>query len=121
MGPSYATPLALERAGLSLRDIDLVEMHEAFAAQVLCNKEAFVSKKFAEEKLGLHNPIGEIDDSKLNVNGGSIALGHPFAATGARLVMTSLRELKRRKGRYGLVTACAAGGLGAAAVLEVEP
>jgi len=95
-------------------------MHEAFAAQVLCNKEAFASKKFAEEKLGRKEPIGEIDDAKFNVHGGSISIGHPFAATGARLVTTALRELKRRKGRYGLVTACAAGGLGAAAVLEVE-
>ncbi len=120
MGPSYATPLALESAGLTLRDIDLIDMHEAFAAQVLCNKEAFASKKFAEEKLGRSNAIGEIDDDKFNVHGGSIAIGHPFAATGARLVMNALRELKRRKGRYGLVTACAAGGLGAAAILEVE-
>jgi acetyl-CoA acyltransferase len=120
MGPSYATPLALDKAGLSLRDMDLIDMHEAFAAQVLCNKEAFASKKFAEEKLGRKEPIGEIDDAKFNVHGGSISIGHPFAATGARLVTTALRELKRRKGRYGLVTACAAGGLGAAAVLEVE-
>lgn len=120
MGPSYATPLALDYAGLTLREIDLIDMHEAFAAQVLCNKEAFASKKFAEEKLGRTEPIGEIDDTKFNVHGGSIAIGHPFAATGARLVMNVLRELKRRKGRYGLVTACAAGGIGAAAVLEVE-
>lgn len=120
MGPSYATPLALYRAGLSLRDMDLIEMHEAFAAQVLCNKEAFASKKFAEENLGARDAIGEIDDAKFNVHGGSISIGHPFAATGARLVTTTLHELKRRKGRYGLVTACAAGGLGAAAVLEVE-
>jgi acetyl-CoA acyltransferase len=120
MGPSYATPLALDRAGLSLKDMDLVDMHEAFAAQVLCNKNAFASKKFAEDKLGRSEAIGEIDDAKFNVHGGSIAVGHPFAATGARLVTTTLRELKRRNGRYGLVTACAAGGLGAAAVLEVE-
>jgi acetyl-CoA acyltransferase len=120
MGPSYATPIALDNAGLTLRDIDLIDMHEAFASQVLCNKEAFASKKFAEEKLGRNEPIGEIDEAKFNVHGGSIAIGHPFAATGARLVMNALRELKRRKGHYGLVTACAAGGLGAAAVLEVE-
>jgi acetyl-CoA acyltransferase len=120
MGPSYATPLALDYAGLTLREIDLMDMHEAFAAQVLCNKDAFASKKFAEEKLGRTEPIGEIDDAKFNVHGGSIAIGHPFAATGARLVMNTLRELKRRKGRYGLVTACAAGGIGAAAVLEVD-
>jgi acetyl-CoA acyltransferase len=119
MGPSYATPLALDNAGLELKDMDLVDMHEAFAVQVLCNKNAFASKKFAEDKLGRSEAIGEIDEAKFNVHGGSIAVGHPFAATGARLVMTTLRELKRRKGRYGLVTACAAGGLGAAAVLEV--
>jgi acetyl-CoA acyltransferase len=120
MGPSYATPLALDRAGLKLKDMDLVDMHEAFAAQVICNKKAFASKKFAEEKLGRSEAIGEIDEESFNVHGGSIAVGHPFAATGARLVITALRELKRRKGHYGLVTACAAGGLGAAAVLEVE-
>jgi acetyl-CoA acyltransferase len=119
MGPSYATPLALDRAGLSLREMDLIDMHEAFAAQVLCNKEAFGSKKFAEDRLGRGEAIGDVDDAKFNVHGGSIAIGHPFAATGARLVLSTLRELKRRGGQYGLVTACAAGGLGAAAVLEV--
>ena len=120
MGPSYATPLALDRAGLSLKEIDLVNMHEAFAAQILCNVKAFGSKKFAEEKLGRQSAIGEIDDAKFNVHGGSIAIGHPFAATGARMVTTVLRELKRRGGRFGLATACAAGGLGAAVVLEVD-
>jgi acetyl-CoA acyltransferase len=120
MGPSYATPLALDRAGLTLKDIDLVDMHEAFAAQVLCNTRAFASKQFAEEKLGRSQAIGEIDEEKLNVHGGSIAIGHPFAATGARMVTTVLRELKRRGKRYGLATACAAGGLGAAVVLEVD-
>ena len=120
MGPSYATPIALDRAGISLKEIDLVDMHEAFAAQILCNKNAFGSKKFAEEKLGRSTAIGEIDDEKFNVHGGSISIGHPFAATGARMVTTVLRELKRRGGRYGLATACAAGGLGAAMVLEVD-
>jgi acetyl-CoA acyltransferase len=120
MGPSYATPMALDRAGLALKDMDLVDMHEAFAAQVLCNVKAFASKKFAEDKLGRSEAVGEIDDAKFNVHGGSIAIGHPFAATGARMVTTALRELKRRGGRHGLVTACAAGGLGAAAVLEVD-
>lgn len=118
MGPSYSTPTALDRAGLTLADMDLVDMHEAFAAQILCNKEAFASKKFAQEKLGRPEAIGEIDDAKFNVHGGSIAIGHPFAATGARMVTTVLRELNRRGGRYGLATACAAGGLGAAVVLE---
>ena len=119
MGPAYASPLALDRAGLQLSDMDLVDMHEAFAAQVLCNRQAFASRRFAEEKLGRSAPLGEIDDERFNVHGGSIALGHPFAATGARMMHTVLRELKRRGGQFGLATACAAGGLGAAVVLEV--
>ena len=118
MGPSYATPIALDRAGLTLKDMDIVDMHEAFAAQILCNKQAFSSKKFAQEKLGRSEAIGEIDDAKFNVHGGSISIGHPFAATGARMVTTVLNELKRRGGQFGLATACAAGGLGAAVVLE---
>jgi acetyl-CoA acyltransferase len=119
MGPAYATPIALDRAGLRLSDMDIVDMHEAFAAQVLCNKRALASRRFAEEKLGrTTGPVGEIDDERFNVHGGSIALGHPFAATGARMIHTVLRELGRRGGKYGLATACAAGGLGAAIVLE---
>jgi acetyl-CoA acyltransferase len=120
MGPSYATPIALDHAGLTLKDIDVIDMHEAFAAQILCNVQAFASKRFAEEKLGRSEAIGEIDDGKFNVHGGSLAIGHPFAATGARMVTTVLNELRRRSGKFGLVTLCAAGGLGAAAVLEVE-
>src|SRR5260370_36187027 len=77
MGPSYATPKALDRAGLKLKDMDVVDMHEAFAAQVLCNKQAFASKKFAEDKLGRSEAIGEIDEGKCNVHGGSIAIGQP--------------------------------------------
>lgn len=118
MGPSYATPKALDAAGLKLSDLDLIDMHEAFAAQVLSNTQAFASKKFAEEKLGRSEPIGEIDFDKFNVNGGSIAIGHPFAATGARQITQTLRELRRRGGQFALCTACAAGGLGAAIVLE---
>lgn len=121
MGPAHATPLALDRAGLSLRDIDVVEMHEAFAAQVLCNVRAFASRQYAVETLGRAEALGELDPARLNIHGGSIALGHPFAATGARLVTTALHELRRKSGRYALVTASAAGGLGAAAVLEVGP
>ncbi|OFX24143.1 MAG: acetyl-CoA C-acyltransferase FadI [Anaeromyxobacter sp. RBG_16_69_14] len=117
-GPAYAAPVALERAGLSLQQMDLVDMHEAFAAQVLSNLQAFASKKFAEEKLGRATPLGEVDPSKLNVNGGSIALGHPFAATGARMILGTLRELSRRKGAHALLTVCAAGALGAALVLD---
>lgn len=120
MGPAYASPVALDRAGLKLSDMDLVDMHEAFAAQVLCNTKAFASRRFAEEKLGrTGGPLGEIPDDRFNVHGGSIALGHPFAATGARMIHTVLRELKRRGGQFGLATACAAGGLGASVVLEV--
>ena len=118
MGPSYATPIALDRAGVTLKDMDLVDMHEAFAAQILSNTRAFESKKFAEEKLGRSEPIGEIDWTKFNVTGGSIAIGHPFAATGARQITQTLRELQRRGGGLALCTACAAGGLGAAMVLE---
>jgi acetyl-CoA acyltransferase len=118
MGPSYATPKALDAAGLRLRDLDLIDMHEAFAAQVLSNTQAFASKRFAEEKLGRSEAIGEVDFDKLNVTGGSIAIGHPFAATGARQITQTLRELQRRGGGLALCTACAAGGLGAAMVLE---
>lgn len=116
--PPFAAPVALDRAGVKLYDIDLVEMHEAFAAQVLSNLQAFASKKFAEEKLGRGEPLGEVPDEKLNVNGGSIALGHPFGATGARLITQALRELGRRGGNLALLTVCAAGGMGAAVVLE---
>ena len=117
-GPAYAAPVALDRAGLALADMDLVDMHEAFAAQVLSNLQAFASRKFAEERLGRAAPLGEIDSDKLNVNGGSIALGHPFAATGARMILQTLRELGRRGGAHALLTVCAAGGLGAAVVLD---
>jgi acetyl-CoA acyltransferase len=120
MGPSYATPIALDRAGMTLSDLTLVDMHEAFAAQALCNVQAFASKQFAKEKLGRSKAIGEIDMDKFNVLGGSLAYGHPFAATGARMITQTLRELKRRGGGIGLTTACAAGGLGAAMILEAE-
>ncbi|HET8542138.1 MAG TPA: acetyl-CoA C-acyltransferase FadI [Anaeromyxobacter sp.] len=119
-GPAYAAPVALDRAGLRLEDLDLVDMHEAFAAQVLSNLKAFASKAFAEKELGRPEPLGEVDPARLNVNGGSIALGHPFAATGARMILQTLRELERRKGQYALLTVCAAGALGAALVLERE-
>jgi acetyl-CoA acyltransferase len=100
--------------------MDLVDMHEAFAAQVLSNLQAFASKAFAEKELGRPAPLGEIDPARLNVNGGSIALGHPFAATGARMITQTLRELQRRQKQYALITICAAGALGAAVVLERE-
>lgn len=120
MGPSYATPIALDRAGLTLADLTLIEMHEAFAAQTLANVKMFASRKFAQEKLGRDQAIGEIDMDKFNVNGGSLAYGHPFAATGTRLIVQTLNELKRRGGGIGLTTACAAGGLGAAMIVETE-
>ncbi|MCI0671694.1 MAG: acetyl-CoA C-acyltransferase FadI [Myxococcaceae bacterium] len=116
-GPAYAAPVALQRAGMKLEDVDLVEMHEAFAAQVASNLQAFASREFAE-KAGFREPLGEVDRARLNVNGGSIALGHPFAATGARIVTQALNELKRRNKNTVLCTVCAAGGLGAAVVLE---
>lgn len=120
MGPSYATPIALQRAGMNLKDLTLIEMHEAFAAQALANMKMFASRQFAQDKLGMDQAIGEIDMAKFNVNGGSLAYGHPFAATGTRLLVQTLNELKRRGGGVGLTTACAAGGLGAAMIVETE-
>jgi acetyl-CoA acyltransferase len=119
MGPAYAAPLALDRAELKLKNMDLIDMHEAFAAQVLSNIQAFESDTFSQQKLGRDKRLGKVDWEKLNVSGGSIALGHPFAATGARQISQTLRELRRRGGEFALCTACAAGGLGAAMVLEV--
>ena len=119
MAPVFALPKALDRAGgLTLAQMDLVDIHEAFAAQVASNLQALSSKKFAQEKLGRSDAVGDVDPAKLNVNGGSIALGHPFAATGARMVLSTLRELKKRRQQFGLVSVCAAGGLGAVVVLE---
>ncbi len=115
--PVLAAPVALKRAGLTLADIDLVEMHEAFAAQLLSNLKGFESKEWAA-RAGFSQPIGEVDRAKLNVMGGSIALGHPFGATGARITTTLLHELRRRGGKFGLMTVCAAGGMGFAMVVE---
>jgi len=120
MGPVLAAPVALDRAGLSLKDLTLVDMHEAFAAQIVCNLKGLASKKYFEETMGRSQPVGEVDRSRLNVLGGSIAYGHPFGATGARIIVQTLNELKRRGGGLALTTACAAGGLGAAMVLESE-
>jgi acetyl-CoA acyltransferase len=117
-GPAYAAPAALDGAGCTLADMDLVEMHEAFAAQVLSNMKAFNSQKFAREELGREAPLGAIDFDRFNVCGGSIAIGHPFGATGARLTTQLLRELERRGGNLGLLTVCAAGGVGFAMVVE---
>lgn len=120
LGPVYSTPKALKRAGLTLNDMDLVELNEAFAAQVLACQKAFDSKTFAEEKLGLSEKVGELDLAKTNVNGGAIALGHPVGATGTRLVLTLMKEMKRRDSQFGLATLCIGGGQGGAMVLENE-
>lgn len=118
LGPAFATPIALDRAGLAMKDIQLIELNEAFAAQVIANEIAFSSKKFAQENLGRSEPIGEIDRDILNVNGGAIALGHPIGASGTRLVLTLTREMERRDCRYGLATLCVGGGQGAAMIIE---
>ena len=118
-GPAYATPIALDRAKVTMADIGLMEMHEAFAAQVLSNLQAFSSRSFAEEKLGRSQAVGHPDVDSINVMGGSIALGHPFGATGARLTTTLLNEMRRRDVELGVITTCAAGGLGFAMVLEM--
>jgi acetyl-CoA acyltransferase len=118
MGPALAMPLALERAGLSMAEMDLVDMHEAFAAQVLSVLKMLGSDAFARARLGRDKAVGDVDPDKLNIYGGSIALGHPFGATGARMVTTMANELHGSNRRYALLGICAAGGLGAAAVLE---
>ncbi len=117
MGPVLAAPVALQRAGLTLRDMDLIEMHEAFASQVLSNLKGFESQEWAE-RAGFSQPVGEVDRAKLNVMGGSLAIGHPFGATGGRILTTLCNELARRGGQFGLMTVCAAGGMGHAMVVE---
>ncbi len=117
MGPAYAVPLALKRAGLAWAHLDLVEIHEAFASQVLSNVQAWGSQAWAT-RLGLPAPVGDVDWSRTNVLGGSIAIGHPFAATGARIVTTMAHEMIRRDAQFGLVSICAQGGMGYAMVLE---
>jgi acetyl-CoA acyltransferase len=118
MGPAFAMPKALERAGIELDEVDFVDMHEAFAAQVLSVLKMLASAPFARAKLGRDRAVGDVRVERLNVHGGSIALGHPFGATGARMVTTMANELVRSKKKYALLGICAAGGLGAAAVLE---
>lgn len=117
MGPALAVPKALERAGIAWSDLGLLEIHEAFAAQVLSNAQAWASKAWAD-RLGLPGPLGEVDWERANVMGGSIAIGHPFGATGARLVTTLANEMRRRDVQFGLVSICAQGGMGYAMVLE---
>jgi acetyl-CoA acyltransferase len=117
MGPVFAVPKALERAELTWNDLGLVEIHEAFAAQVLSNVQAWGSQAWAD-RLGLPTPVGQVDWERTNVAGGSIAIGHPFAATGARLVTTLANEMRRRDVQFGLLSICAQGGMGYAMVLE---
>jgi acetyl-CoA acyltransferase len=118
IGPAIAMPKALGRAGLGLDDVDLIDMHEAFAAQVLSVVQALQSDAFGKERLGRAGRVGEIPDEKLNVHGGSLAIGHPFAATGARMVTTMANELVARDKQHAVLGLCAAGGLGASLVLE---
>lgn len=119
MGPAYSTPIALKRAGLTMKDIGLVELNEAFAAQVMANQKAFDSDDFGK-KLGLSGKIGELRSDILNVNGGAIALGHPVGATGTRLVLTLMKEMKRRNTEFGLATLCIGGGQGGSIIIENE-
>ncbi|MDH5588826.1 MAG: acetyl-CoA C-acyltransferase FadI [Gemmatimonadota bacterium] len=117
-GPAYAAPLALDRAGLTMKDIGLMEMHEAFAAQVLSNLQALSSRKFAETELGRSEAVGHPDVEVINVMGGSLSIGHPFGATGGRITLTLVNEMARRDVQFGLITVCAAGGMGFAMVVE---
>ncbi|GAC1315165.1 MAG: acetyl-CoA C-acyltransferase FadI [Chloroflexota bacterium] len=118
LGPAWAIPRALDRAGIRLSQIGVAEMHEAFAAQVLSTLQALGSQAFARTRLNRSEAVGELDPEVMNLRGGSIALGHPFGATGARCVMTVANEMRRQSAGWGLVSVCAAGGIGTAVVLE---
>lgn len=118
MAPAYAVPRLLHRAGLKLQDFDFYEIHEAFAAQVLCTLKAWESDEFCRNRLGLSGALGSIDRQKLNICGGSVALGHPFAATGARIVATLAKRLAKNKTGRGLISICTGGGMGVTAILE---
>jgi len=118
MAPAYAVPRMLKDAQVGLQDFDFYEIHEAFAGQVLCTLKAWADPNFCREKLGLPGALGSIDRSKLNVKGGSLAIGHPFAATGARIVATLAKILDESKAKRGLISICTAGGMGVTAILE---
>lgn len=118
LGPAYATAKIFAQTKLSLKDMDLIDMHEAFAGQVLCNLKAFASKQFAQEYLGRSEAIGEVDMERFNVCGGSISLGHPFGATGARILTTLANEMNRRDNHLGMLTVCAGGALGTTLIVE---
>ncbi len=121
LGPVFASAKALDAAGLTLADMNAIELNEAFAAQVLACQKAFASDSFAREHLGRERALGKLDLALTNINGGAIALGHPVGATGARIVLTAAHELAERKGRYALATLCIGGGQGGAVVLERSP
>ena len=118
MAPTYAVPTMLDRAGITLQDFDIYEIHEAFAAQVLCTLRAWESAEYCRDKLGRAAPRGAIDRARMNLRGGSVALGHPFAATGARIVGTLAKQLHQRGSGRGLISICTAGCLGVTAILE---
>jgi acetyl-CoA C-acetyltransferase len=118
MAPTVAVPEMLKRHGLTLQDFDFYEIHEAFAAQVLCTLRAWESEDYCRNRLGLDAPLGKIDPAKMNPNGSSLATGHPFAATGARIVATAAKELKERGGGRCLISICTAGGMGVVAIIE---
>jgi acetyl-CoA acyltransferase len=120
MGPTQSSSLVLKKAKMTLKDLTLIDMHEAFAAQTLANVKAFASTHYAQTHLNRKEALGNIDMDTFNVLGGSLAYGHPFAATGARIITQTLHELKRRGGGIALTTACAAGGIGAAMIIEAE-
>ena len=121
LGPAYATHKVLGMAGLQLKDFDVVEIHEAFAGQVLANLNALDSQKFFDAKLGGATKRGTVDMDKMNIHGGSLSIGHPFGATGARLVTTVANRLIREDGKYGLIAACADGGIGHGCIIERYP
>ncbi len=121
MAPAYAVPKLLERNGLSLQDFDFYEIHEAFASQVLCTLKAWESEEFCRERLGRDAPLGAIDRAKLNVRGGSLGAGHPFGATGGRIVANLAKLLSEQGSGRGLISICAAGGLGVTAIMEAQP
>jgi acetyl-CoA acyltransferase len=118
LGPAFAIPQALKKAGCALKDIDLLEINEAFAAQVIACERALASDEYCRKNLGLSGAAGQIKRDRLNVNGGAIALGHPVGSTGSRLILTLLKEMKRRNLNLGLASLCIGGGQGAAIVLE---
>jgi acetyl-CoA C-acetyltransferase len=118
MAPAYAVPRMLDRAGMALQDFDVYEIHEAFAAQVLCTLKAWESDVYCRTRLGRDKALGPIDRAKMNPKGSSVAIGHPFAATGARILATLAKQLKEKGSGRGLISICAAGGMGVTAILE---